>query len=277
VPPVPAFVPAPITEKPAAWLVDLPSRLPPGSEDTYATMVEAGFSEAAAEIVARSPHGSREPIDALGRFLDSRTVEYPEEGRTALVTMTGPAGSGRTTALLRMAIDCADAGRPAVLLAADTSHVGSREQIHAYGEAIGLPVLDAYSLGEIARTLARAPRGACVFADIPADTPGHELARAVPSYPYLALPALWRPDLLRDRVGPLVASTKGAVLTFTDVATNLTPLLSLLIESPLGLAFLSSGRDVGTGIAVAGGLTIASGILTSGTGETTDGRLVASA
>ena len=67
------------------------------------------------------------------------------------------------------------------------------------------------------------------------------------------------------------------MITFADITTNLTPILSLIIESGMGLAFLSSGRDVSTGIGVADPLTLASGIFTIRTGETTNGRLVATA
>jgi hypothetical protein len=67
------------------------------------------------------------------------------------------------------------------------------------------------------------------------------------------------------------------VITFSDLATTLAPVLSTVVESRLGIAFLSSNRDVGAGIGVADPLTLASGMFTIRTGETTDGRLVASA
>ena len=69
----------------------------------------------------------------------------------------------------------------------------------------------------------------------------------------------------------------GAVLTFTDLAPDLSPALSLAIETGLGLAFLSSGRDVGAGIIAADPQSLASGIFPVTSGETTDGRLVATA
>ena len=52
---------------------------------------------------------------------------------------------------------------------------------------------------------------------------------------------------------------------------------SLIVEAGLGLAFLSSGRDVATGIDVADPLTLASGVFTTRSRETTNGRLVATA
>jgi flagellar biosynthesis GTPase FlhF len=61
------------------------------------------------------------------------------------------------------------------------------------------------------------------------------------------------------------------------LAVSLTPALSLLVESELGVAFLSSGRDVATGIAVADPFTLASGVFTTSTRETTNGRLAVTA
>jgi flagellar biosynthesis GTPase FlhF len=73
------------------------------------------------------------------------------------------------------------------------------------------------------------------------------------------------------------AHCAGAILTGTDLAPSLTPALSLLVESQLGVAFLSSGRDVGTGITVAEPFTLASGVFTTSTRETTNGRLAVTA
>ena len=74
-----------------------------------------------------------------------------------------------------------------------------------------------------------------------------------------------------------LAACSGAVVTHTDIVTGLAPVLSLVMESQLGLAFLSSGRDVSTGIEVADPLTLASGVFTTSSRETTNGRLVATA
>jgi flagellar biosynthesis GTPase FlhF len=67
------------------------------------------------------------------------------------------------------------------------------------------------------------------------------------------------------------------VLTFTDLATDLSPALSLVVTACLGVAFLSSGRDVSAGIALADPAVLASGIFNTRSRESTDGRLVATA
>jgi hypothetical protein len=179
---------------------------------------------------------------------------------------------------MRMALDCADSGRQAILLAADNSHVAGRDQVHAYAEALGLTAIDAFDSGDIVRATSGATRGACLFVDAPAGGWQAPILPGVQHYQYVALPAHWQATALARATASLsLAAFAGAVLTFTDLATTLSPVLSQVVEARLGIAFLSSGRDVGTGIEVADPRTLASGVLTTTTGESTDGRLVATA
>ncbi|MGE5596192.1 MAG: hypothetical protein ACM3S1_09180, partial [Hyphomicrobiales bacterium] len=97
-------------------------------------------------------------------------------------------------------------------------------------------------------------------------------------FAYLALPAHWRPEVLERKVrGYALASFAGCVITGCDLATDLSPVLSLALEAGLGIAFLSSGRDISSGIEAADPAALASGILPETTGVTTDGHLLATA
>lgn len=250
----------------------------PKRESIGSELVAAGFSERAAGVIEDGIRPGEDPAHAFARLLSERQVRYPEENRSALISMQGPAGAGRTTALMRMALDCADSGRSAVLVAADGSHTGGRAQVHAYAEAIGMKVIDAFDSGEIVRAAGQLPRGTCLFVDAPAGGWQAPVMPGVAHYQYLALPAHWQGGVLAAAIeGFGLHAFAGAVLTFTDLATELSPVLSLIVESSLGIAFLSSSRDVGTGIEVADVLMLASGILTTGTRELANGRLVASA
>lgn len=290
-PPEPDPPPAPVEWSPRPRIItresaplaptEAPGRLrsfAPVEPGTAGALIAAGFSAEAARVAAASAPAAADPARALEAALAAHDAAYPGEGRTALITIQGPAGSGRTTALMRMALDCADAGRPALLVAADTSHTGGPAQVHAYAEAIGIPVFDAFSAREIIDAVSAAPRGGCVFVDVP---PGRWTPPPLPGvehFSYLALPAHWEAAALAAQVADLAAHRfAGAILTHTDLTAGLAPVLSMVIESGLGLAFLSSGRDVATGIEVADPLTLASGVFTTTSRETTNGRLVASA
>ncbi len=241
-------------------------------------LLAAGFSQEAARRIAENAPGAEDPAAALEATLAAGRIEYPVDNRTAIVTIQGAPGSGRTTALMRMALDCADSGREAILVAADSSHTGGRAQIHGYGEAIGLPVFDAFAPKDLVAAITKAPKGACVFVDVPAGRWAPPPIPGVQHFVYIAVPAHWQPSALEAELAEFdVQHCAGAILTGTDIATKLTPALSLLVESKLGVAFLSSGRDVGTGITVADPFTLASGVFTTNARETTNGRLAVTA
>lgn len=247
--------------------------MPPG---VASRLLAAGFSTEAANAVATRHPELTDAEQALSEFLASRVAQYPVEGRTAIITIQGAPGSGRTTALMRMALDCADAGRHAVLVAADIARTGGREQVHAYGEAIGVEVFDAFAPQDLVHAITKAPKGSCIFVDVPAGRWAPPPIPGVQHFAYAAIPAHWNSAVIANQLAN-VAESAGAVVTFSDLATDLIPALSLVVETGLGLAFLSSGRDVATGIEVADPLTLASGVFTTRTRETTNGRLVATA
>ena len=99
--------------------------------------MEAGISAAAAgAIEATYPGLAAEP--ALVAYLKRLPVTYPDEYETALVSIDGPAGGGRSTALLRMALDCSEAGRAAVLVATNAYRREEVDRLAAYAEVLGL-------------------------------------------------------------------------------------------------------------------------------------------
>ncbi|MGE3076057.1 MAG: hypothetical protein AB7N24_09265 [Dehalococcoidia bacterium] len=255
-----------------------PRNFTPVEPGVAGSLIVAGFSATAANLIAGAVANNASPEEALGAALEAARIEYPVENRTAIITIQGAPGSGRTTALMRMALDCADSGRDAILVAADSSHAGGRAQVHAYGEAIGLPVFDAFSPKDLVGAVTRAPKGACVFIDVPAGRWSPPPLPGIAHFVYLAVPAHWQPSAIEAELGEFDSDAcSGAILTGTDIATSLTPALSLLIESQLGVAFLSSGRDVATGIGIADPFTLASGVFTTPTRETTNGRLAVTA
>ncbi len=256
-------------------VVELSARRGQPNRATVASELQhLGFSSRAAQLIAENTVASGVRA-AVAEFLAQRSVRQPDDGRTSLITVQGIAGSGRTTALMKMAVDCVDGGTPAVLVAADEA---TRDEVYAFGVALGLPVYDASDPVDVAMVMDAVPEGACVFADVP---PGRWLAPRLDGgahYAYLAIPASRNPRALTLALaGMNTKELAGALLTFTDEASSLNPSLSLVIESGLGVAFMSDGSDVSTGIRVPEPSLLASGVLTTPTRETTDGRTVATA
>jgi flagellar biosynthesis GTPase FlhF len=139
-------------------------------------------------------------------------------------------------------------------------------------------VFDAPEPAQLSALIARSRRGACLFADVPAGPYAPPPAHGDAHYTYLALPAHWHAGVLERQLrGFAMASFSGCVVTGGDLATELSPVISQVVQSGLGIAFLSSGRDISTGIETADPLAIASGILRETSGDRTNGRLAATA
>jgi flagellar biosynthesis protein FlhF len=248
-PPPPAFTPAP------------PSPLPTREGAIIAAYCALGWDAPAARAVLDAAPAARDAREALETWLSGCIAAYPPEGATALVTIQGPEGSGRSTALLKMALDCADAGRPAALVAADSARAGAHAAIRACADALDLPCHDVFAPADLVRVTARAPRGTCLFVDCPAGAWVPPPIPGVAHFAYLAIPAHWHPAAFRAAIEELpLARFSGAVLAATDLAPSLAGALQLLAESGLGLAFLSSGRDIAQGIALADPAAIAASL-----------------
>jgi len=103
---------------------------------------------------------------ALAATLEQRHVRYPDELQTAVITMQGPVGAGQNRGLVRMALDCADAGREAMLVA-PTPRTWGRAARSTPTRRHGPPRAEAFDRRDVARVAAKARPGTCVFVDLP--------------------------------------------------------------------------------------------------------------
>ncbi len=281
-----AFAPLdglPQVQPPApAWVVGreqaTPSRRVTLPHETASQLTGAGLTELAAGRVVAGATGSENAAEALAAALGRNEPRFPGNGETAVITLQGPPGSGRTTALVRMALDCADAGREVILVAGDSSRAAAREQLHAYAAATGLPVMDASDQGALLRIIEGVRTGACVFADVPPAGRAFGQLDDVEHYAYAVLPSTWHYAALSALLHRSPArGLAGCIPTFMDYTGETPALASIVIEQSLGIAFLSTGPDVATGLVAPDFRSMALGILRASTGEQTDGRLRASA
>lgn len=245
------------------------------SGDLRSQLRAAGFSNLTAEAVHELASGETSPVWALSTTLERGVLTYPDEDQTAILTVQGANAVGRTTALLRMALDCAHAGRPAVAVSM-TGDAGSAARLRAFAHSAGMQFevgRDWKGVGKLARSV---EPGACLFLDVPAGPWRMPLPVGVRHFCYLAVPALADPGQLAAALDSFdLRPFSGAVLTFGDRARTLRPAVDFLIRAGLGVAFVSDGPDPATGIAAADPLTLASGCFTTATRDVTNGQLPA--
>ena len=123
------------------------------------------------EVLARAAAAldAEDAEQALANSLDNalRFAALPDAPNRSLMLM-GPPGSGKTSAVVRIAARAALAGRPLRLVTADTLKTGASSQIRAIADVLGQPLIEAGD-GE---SLAALQHGNTEVAPAVIDTPG---------------------------------------------------------------------------------------------------------
>lgn len=187
---------------------------------------------------------------ALARTFAAMPAPAPDAVRVQVVV--GPPGDGKTSALVKLAGRARQAGRPVLLIGADTSRVGAARDLAAYARALGAACERAATPDALAAILAAAPRTASILVDTAGATPGQpgELAAlgglleaAGPSARRLLVVGAGTgaraAHALCDAYMPLAPT--AAIVTKCDAGPS-APLLALLWHRGLAVSHLSRGR-----------------------------------
>jgi flagellar biosynthesis protein FlhF len=243
--------------------------LPPELARVFDRFVSTGFSEELArEIIDsvsrrlptdRSDPFNRELLRATveqelsGRFsVDSRLVE--EGAETRAVMLVGPPGAGKTSTLVKLALNYGvRAQRPIHLMSLDTLRIGGCDQLQRYARILGaiLQPLDTPAALQAA-ILNRSAPGLTLI-----DTPGfasaeaadlRQLALAARNLPievHLVLPAYTRLDsAVRISQRFAVFHPTRLLLTHMDAAAGPATSIELAIKTALPLSFFGTGQQV---------------------------------
>ena len=247
---------APIREPEA--LAQPATAVVPGALTPSEQLVAAGLTVQAAGQVARAG-GSNDPERTLASYLQQLPVEYPDEYETALVLVTGrTARDGQRHSCVWHSTVRKRGGRR--LSSRRRHRAATAERLASYAEAMGVEFVEAKTDRALEKATQKAKSGSVIFVDADPGWLPPAFVRA-PVYRYVALPSHWQEHALATWSGAVRHEPfAGAIPTFTDIATELTPVVSTLVALGTGIAFLSSGSDISNGIEVADAKAIASGI-----------------
>ncbi len=268
---VPSYVPD--TNVPAGREERAASPAHAAAERAFDLLCAAGLGERVAEeaVAAAIRAASRTALTDPDRLVElalaclARAVPTgPTLEATALagraLFFTGPAGVGKTTALLKTALHLRRAGAEVMMAGADVSRLGAVEQLQRYGALLHLPVRPVYEPDDLAALLAAPAEtgGQVVLVDTPACGPGTEgecaevaaliRAAAAPLVVLTVAAGTGEGDLRRLAATAQALTATAVAVTRLDEAEA--PAASLHVVTALRLPVLlcSAGRDVTTGL-----------------------------
>jgi flagellar biosynthesis protein FlhF len=249
---------------PAAWRDTSPDR-----SDAYAVLTASEVSpELARDIVDAAesriakPGSPKLPTGFRGALieeLESRFQVQPVlgrgEARPRIVALVGPPGCGKTTTLVKLAVNYGLAARrPVMLLSMDTYRVAAAEQLRSYAAILGV----GFQLVETVTALAQAIEEHRGKELIFVDTPGLSLADA-DNYSSLAQFLSTREDI--DTQIAVSCSMKSAdlsrvvdsfeafrpqrlIFTKLDETSSFGPILSEAVRTGKPLSFFTTGQRI---------------------------------
>jgi flagellar biosynthesis protein FlhF len=211
----------------------------------------------ALEIVEEMPATvSAEQAQRLPYALLSRRLQVcpPPLERSGALALIGPAGSGKTTTLSKLAAryvleqDAANL----ILISADDERLGAHEQLRSLGRLLGARVESVSSLEEVAARVAALPDRMILI-----DTPGVASRDTEKAAHYqrwrekcpemqimLALPASAQGGVVDEAVAKFDGIATCCVLTRVDEAVSLGGVLSSLARSKLPIAYCCEGTRI---------------------------------
>lgn len=237
----------------------LPMGVRLAAADFSPALVESLLHAAARRVTERGANLTEAELQRaiLGEIGDRLRVDAeigaPGAARR-IVALAGPAGSGKTTTLVKLAVRMGLAKHsPTLILSTDTYRVAAADQLRAYAAILGVACEVVDTPGALIRALEEHRSKATVLLDLPGIGPRepelmHEWAPVIarPEIDvHLVLPATMRSaDLVRTarRFEPL----RPAHLIFThlDETTCCGGMLSLAMETGRPVSFLCAGQSV---------------------------------
>jgi flagellar biosynthesis protein FlhF len=256
---------------PAEW-----AGAPPDISDAYARLTAADVTpELAREILDATEarlQGGRQQVrkgpsraarsgfqKALVEELQARFTTNSTMGRgeirPAVTALVGPPGAGKTSTLIKLAVNYGLASRrPCILLSLDTYRIAAAEQLRTFASILGVACQVLETTAALAQALEE-NRGKDL---ILIDTPGYgfgDLEEAVPLAQFLStrtdidtqlvLPASMKPaDLPRIADSFHIFRPKKLIFTRLDETGSFGPILSEAARTERPISFFSTGQRI---------------------------------
>jgi flagellar biosynthesis protein FlhF len=254
-------------------------RFTPELEDMVVRLERSGFStEFAEEMVASVEAGSRTEPDRSVRQLHSfkenlsrealesavlaeieRRIQVsaelgPREGDARAVMLVGPPGSGKTSTLMKLALQYGLKMRtPVDIFTTDVFRVGAWEQLSRYAQIAGATFEHFQSVAALDASMGRRSGGRLVLID----TPGYSLAEMAEAAEWaeyaeqsridvhLVLPATVRTSVALDFAERFkIFGRRKLILTHWDELDSAASACELVAKAGLPVSFITDGQQI---------------------------------
>lgn len=229
-----------------------------GIEDNrgaIARLMRNGVSEALAHDLAGARQGAGGLVDEIVSRIPSAPFGEVKPGDTRVLALCGPAGRGKTTSLVKVAMKYGIARRVPVRIYQAGSHgVGCMEQMARYAAILGVPFMACESAESVNLSLSGDGWKGLILIDTPGVAPSDsagldELARLFSRRPEIERHLVLRSEA-RSADMAYVVSRYAALgplrLLFTGVEESLSTgaMVETMIAHRLGASFFGTGQQI---------------------------------
>jgi flagellar biosynthesis GTPase FlhF len=197
-------------------------------------------------------------LDALPNLVNFRKcVMLPDGTSRKYVMIVGPAGTGKTTTLVKLASEYYMRNISIRFLTIDTFRIGAADQLKSFASIMNVPIDIVTSKDDLEKKLAEA-REEIIFIDTAGRSP-MDTKKASEFIPYLSVLSAKKDDLsvfvacdagtktkdLENIVKNFSdAGVTGLIITKTDATVDIGNVLSFLHGSGLPVCYVTNGQDV---------------------------------
>jgi flagellar biosynthesis protein FlhF len=183
------------------------------------------------------------------------SLPKPSADSAQVVALVGPAGAGKTTTLIKIAIrECLAQRQSVRILSVDPYRVAAHEKLRSLAGIIGVGFTPVSSMPELVAALEESRNGSVVLVDTPGYSPADldgakEIASCLARVPnkqiHLVLPAsMKRADLSRVLRDYSVFKPDCLLFTKLDETGSRGAILSAALEAAKPLSFFASGQNI---------------------------------